>query len=60
MRVNGTPAKKSSETVAPGDILSFPQGNGVRVVRVLGIGARRGPADEARLLYAEITERPGA
>ena len=38
----------------PGDVLTFPQGHDIRVVRVLDCGVRRGPAPEARQLYEDL------
>jgi len=38
----------------PGDVLSFALGAQVRVLRVLALGARRGPTEEARRLYDDI------
>jgi ribosome-associated heat shock protein Hsp15 len=46
---------KPSQTVRPGDVLTFPLGGQVRVVRILELGLRRGPAPEARLLYQDLT-----
>jgi hypothetical protein len=43
--------------------LSFAQGGRVRALRIRGLGLRRGPAPEARMLYDEIglpTYDPGA
>jgi ribosome-associated heat shock protein Hsp15 len=40
--------------VRPGDVLTFAQGKEIRVVRVLALGERRGPAAEARTLYELI------
>jgi ribosomal 50S subunit-recycling heat shock protein len=37
-----------------GDTIVVPQGAFRRTVRLLGLGARRGPPAEARLLYEEI------
>jgi ribosome-associated heat shock protein Hsp15 len=54
--LNGAPIHKANQAVRIGDILVFPQGGWQRSVRVLGLGARRGPAVEARLLYEEIAE----
>jgi ribosome-associated heat shock protein Hsp15 len=51
-------ADRQAARVRPGDVLTFPAGGTVRVIRVLGLAARRGPAPEARLLYEEVTE-PG-
>ena len=54
LRLNGAPMGKPGHAVGPGDVLTFPQGNQVRVVRILACGSRRGPAAEARGLYDEI------
>jgi ribosome-associated heat shock protein Hsp15 len=45
--------EKPSQTVQPGDILTFVLAGRARVVEVLAAGERRGPPAEARLLYAE-------
>ena len=55
IRINGNKIKKSSDTVRIGDILTFAQGNEIRVIRVLNLGTRRGPAQEAQNLYEDIT-----
>ena len=54
IRINGNKIKKSSDTVRIGDILTFAQGNEIRVIRVLNLGTRRGPAQEAQSLYEDI------
>ena len=54
VRVNRAVIKKPSATVRPGDVLTFPQGSHVRVVRVIAAGLRRGPAAEARELYLDL------
>ncbi len=54
LRVNGEPTQKAHYQVREGDVLTFPLGSGVRVVRVLALGERRGPAPEARTLYEEV------
>jgi ribosome-associated heat shock protein Hsp15 len=45
---------KAHYLVRPGDVLTFPQGPQIRVVRVVQLGARRGPATEARTLYEDL------
>ncbi len=55
IRINGNKIKKSSDTVRIGDILTFAQGNEIRVIRVLNLGTRRGPAQEAQSLYEDMT-----
>lgn len=56
VRINRTLVTKPHYRVRPGDILTFPQGRAIRVVRVLALGIRRGPAPEAQTLYEEIAE----
>jgi ribosome-associated heat shock protein Hsp15 len=51
--VNGTAAKKPNQSVRIGDVVVLPQGGWQRTVRILALGARRGPATEACLLYEE-------
>lgn len=47
-------AAKPAAPVRQGDGLAVMAGNGrLRSVEILGLGARRGPAAEARALYAE-------
>lgn len=55
VRINRAIAGKASATVRPGDVLTFPQGPHIRVVRVAHSGARRGPAEEARRLYEDLS-----
>jgi ribosome-associated heat shock protein Hsp15 len=51
--VNGAAVRKANHLVRIGDAIAVPQGALFRTVRVLALGARRGPATEARLLYEE-------
>ena len=52
--VNGVAARKANHPIRIGDIVAVPQGPFQRRVRVLALGARRGPAVEARQLYEDI------
>ncbi len=54
LRINEKVIKKAHHGVHQGDVLTFPKGRDIRVVRVLGLGARRGPAPEARTLYDDL------
>jgi ribosome-associated heat shock protein Hsp15 len=54
IRIGGELVHKAHYLVRPGDVLTFPQGPHIRVVRVLQLGARRGPATEARTLYEDL------
>ncbi len=51
--VNGLTATKPNQTVRVGDFVVVPQGSVQRTVQVVSLGARRGPASEARALYQE-------
>ncbi|MGB0670265.1 MAG: RNA-binding S4 domain-containing protein [Rhodospirillales bacterium] len=53
-RVNGTLIAKAHQMVGPEDVLTFPLGPHVRVIKVLALGTRRGPAPEARGLYEDL------
>ena len=54
IRINQMLITKSHYRVRPGDVLTFPQGRTIRIVRVLALGTRRGPALEAQTLYEEV------
>ena len=56
VRINRQATEKPHARLRPGDVLTFAVGGRVRVIRVLLLGERRGPAPEARLLYVEIEE----
>ncbi|MCW1951830.1 MAG: RNA-binding S4 domain-containing protein [Octadecabacter sp.] len=55
IRVDGTPVSKPSRAISAGVVLTFPKEDEVRIVRVLGLGVRRGPAPEAQALYEDLT-----
>jgi len=59
MRVNGVRTTRPGRDISAGDVLTFPLGVGIRVVRILAVGNRRGPASEARLLYVDLGEAKG-
>lgn len=55
VRLNGERVEKSSVLVGLGDVLTFPQGTRIRVVRIASIAERRGPAAAAALLYQDLS-----
>lgn len=57
MRINGSPVAKAHSLVREGDVLTFVWNGGIRVVQVLALGSRRGPAREAQTLYADLGGR---
>lgn len=54
VRIDGKRVNKASETVRPGSIIALPLHDRVRVLRVLALPNRRGPASEARTCYEEL------
>lgn len=58
LRLNSEPVRKSHQVLRVGDVLTFPQGSHIRVVRVEALATRRGPAKEAALLYEDL-DPPG-
>jgi ribosome-associated heat shock protein Hsp15 len=55
VRINSVKTAKPAHGVVAGDVLTFAQGDLVRVVRVVAHGVRRGPAPEAQGLYEDLT-----
>ena len=54
LRLNGQRVVKPGATITADDTLTFPQGDRIRLIRVLDIGLRRGPATEAQMLYLDL------
>ncbi len=55
VRINGERHQTVSRQVATGDVLTIVLGRGIRILRVKAPGRRRGPADEARTLFDDLT-----
>jgi ribosome-associated heat shock protein Hsp15 len=53
-RIDGRRVEKPSEDVNPANIIALPLHGRVRVLRVLSLPLRRGPASEARTHYEEV------
>ena len=60
IRVNAVKITKPSYTVKPGDVITSAANKDVRILQVKALGARRGPATEAQLLYEDKTPQPVA
>ena len=54
VRIDGRRVDKPSEGVRVGSIVALPLGDRVRVLKVLELPVRRGPASEARACYEEL------
>ncbi len=55
LRLNAEKINKAAQAVRVGDTLTFPQARAIRVVRVVALGQRRGPAPEAQTLYEDLS-----
>lgn len=53
-RIDGRRVEKVSEAVRVGATITLPLRGDVRVIRVLSLPQRRGPAPEARACYEEL------
>ncbi len=58
VRVNGKRADNPAKGVAVGDGVTVAAAHATSVVRVRGLGTRRGPAPEARGLYEDLSGGP--
>lgn len=58
VRVNEQLKAKANVLVGLGDVLSFVKGDAVKMVKILALGTRRGPAPEARTLYEDMSPPP--
>lgn len=56
VRVNGTKIEQASYAVKPGDVLTLTLDRRILVYRVIDCGERRGPAEEARRLYEDMSQ----
>jgi ribosome-associated heat shock protein Hsp15 len=55
-RIDGKRVEKTSEPVRVGSVIALPLRDQVRVLRVLALPERRGPAPESRACYEELPE----
>ena len=54
VRIDGRRVGKPSEEVRIGSVIALPLRGHVRILKVLSLPVRRGPAVEARLCYEEL------
>jgi ribosome-associated heat shock protein Hsp15 len=57
VRLDGSRVSKASEEVKVGSVIALPLHGEVRIIRVLSMPERRGPASEARTCYEELAEQ---
>ena len=53
-RLDGVIMSKPHRPALCGQVLTFIQGDRVRVIKITALGCRRGPASEASLLYEDL------
>lgn len=53
--MDGDRVSKASFALRAGHTLTFPQARRIRVIRVVALAQRRGPASEAQTLYQDLT-----
>ena len=54
-RLDGEVMSKPHRAAQPGQVLTFMQQDRVRVIRIVELGSRRGPATEAVTLYEDLS-----
>jgi ribosome-associated heat shock protein Hsp15 len=54
VRINRQLVQKAAASIRVGDVLTFPQARHIRVVKILTLAQRRGPASEAQELYDDL------
>ena len=60
VRIDGKRVSKTSEEVRVGSVVALPLHGKVRVLRVIAMPTRRGPASEAKACYEELEEAIGS
>ena len=58
VRLNSQRIDAASRTVRAGDVVTVALDRAVRILKVAGFADRRGAADDARLLYEDLTPAP--
>ena len=56
VRINRQAADKAHARLRPGDVLTLAWRGQIRVIEILALATRRGPAAEAQTLYRELPE----
>ena len=58
VRINGEKCGQASDQVKAGDVLTISLDRRISILRVIAPGERRGPYEEARLLYEDLSPQP--
>ncbi|MCE2516325.1 MAG: RNA-binding S4 domain-containing protein [Alphaproteobacteria bacterium] len=54
LRLDGEVMSKPHRNIRIGQVLTFPKADDVRVIKILAMATRRGPATEAATLYDDL------
>ncbi|CAN5341493.1 hypothetical protein BH09PSE3_BH09PSE3_04620 [soil metagenome] len=54
LRIDSRPVDRAHVPIRAGQVIAFPQGPRVRVLRIMALPARRGPAPEAQNCYTDL------
>lgn len=54
LRLDGAVMAKPHRNIRAGQVLTFPKADDVRVIEILAMATRRGPATEAATLYNDL------
>jgi ribosome-associated heat shock protein Hsp15 len=57
VRVDGRPVQSGHKGIASGQVITLPIGDRVRIIRVLLLPDRRGPAREAQMNYIDLAAK---
>ena len=60
VRLNREKIDQAAHSVKPGDVLTISLDRRILVLKILLPGTRRGPFEEARTLYEDLSPRPEA
>lgn len=60
VRINRDKASQASDLIKPGDVLTITLDRRILVYKVNSCGVRRGPAEEARKLFEDMSPPPAA
>ena len=58
VRINGRKSEQAADAVRTGDVLTIARGDHILIYKVMAEGVRRGPAEEARTLYEDMSPPP--
>lgn len=56
LRLNGQRLTRQDHAIVPGDVLTLASPSGVRIIEILELPVRRGPAPEAQACYRTLDD----